>query len=98
MLFRSTKNSLQQYATDFGDRRVFAGLHYPSDTLITWLICFMLVEYVVKPNEINDAKVFLKECIRKSVVWSKTYEMRHQIKCNAFKKLITEIDVIISSS
>ena len=24
--------------TDVGDRRVFAGLHYPSDSLASWLI------------------------------------------------------------
>jgi len=30
--------SLAQYAVNFGDRRVFAGVHYPSDNNASWFV------------------------------------------------------------
>ncbi len=31
-------DALRQYAVDIGDRRVMAGVHYPSDNLASWLL------------------------------------------------------------
>jgi len=38
----SSWNALEQYAADIGDRRVMAGVHYPSDSLCSWLITMRL--------------------------------------------------------
>lgn len=35
---------LRQYAVDHGDRRVFAGVHYPGDNLASWCLCLYLCE------------------------------------------------------
>jgi hypothetical protein len=50
--FNPTKEqlgALQQYCVDIGDRRVFAGVHYPSDNLSSWIISLRLVSEVC-PN------------------------------------------------
>jgi hypothetical protein len=39
-------SALEQYAVDIGDRRVMAGVHYPSDNLCSWLIALRLADYV----------------------------------------------------
>ena len=38
--------SLRQYAVDIGDRRVMAGVHYPSDNLGSWLTAMRLADHV----------------------------------------------------
>jgi len=35
--------SLAQYAVDFGDRRVFAGVHYPSDNIASWFVSLSII-------------------------------------------------------
>lgn len=35
--------ALAQFGVDVGDRRVFAGVHYPSDNLASWIISLRLV-------------------------------------------------------
>jgi len=38
--------ALRQYGTDIGDRRVMAGVHYPSDNVSSWIIALLLAEHV----------------------------------------------------
>ena len=40
--------AIEQYATDIGDRRVMAGLHYPSDNLCSWLITLRMANHVFR--------------------------------------------------
>ncbi|HEY3838859.1 MAG TPA: phosphatase PAP2 family protein [Bryobacteraceae bacterium] len=35
---RESKIAMQQYAADIGDRRVMAGVHYPGDSLASWIV------------------------------------------------------------
>lgn len=42
--------SLAQYSADFGDRRVFAGVHYPSDNIASWIIALRLIPYLFEPK------------------------------------------------
>ena len=37
---------LQQFSVDFGDRRVFAGVHYPSDNIASWFIALRLCDHL----------------------------------------------------
>ena len=39
-------DSLKQYAVDFGDRRVFGGVHYPSDNIVSWVIALDLIPHI----------------------------------------------------
>lgn len=40
------KESLAQYMVDIGDRRVFAGVHYPSDNIASWGTALSLIPEV----------------------------------------------------
>lgn len=39
-------DSLAQYMVDFGDRRVFAGVHYPTDNVASWVLAISLIPEV----------------------------------------------------
>ena len=41
-------DSMRQYAMDIGDRRVMAGVHYPSDNLCSWIIALHLADRVYR--------------------------------------------------
>lgn len=39
-----------QYGVDFGDRRVFAGVHYPTDNMASWIAVIRLIPHVFGQN------------------------------------------------
>lgn len=62
-------DSLAQYMVDIGDRRVFAGVHYPSDSIASWGVALSLIP------EVFADPVFVTEFVRdaifsKSLVYS----------------------------
>lgn len=59
---RQKRLALQQWAVDIGDRRVLAGVHYPSDNLCSWLIFLRLANRVYFRPEV---KTFMWEAIQK---------------------------------
>lgn len=72
------KDSLAQYMVDMGDRRVFAGVHYPSDNIASWALSLALIPEVFKdPATISafviDA-VMTKSAVYKTIVASYTSE------------------------
>lgn len=50
----ASKEALQQYAVDFGDRRVFAGVHYLTDNIASWLLALRLLPHMHKGNEMKE--------------------------------------------
>lgn len=59
---------LQQYAIDIGDRRVFAGVHYPSDNLASWYCGLRLCDhFFAKAGQ--SAKNFMWEAIQRGRVY-----------------------------
>jgi hypothetical protein len=54
---------LQQFTVDVGDRRVFAGVHYPSDNLASWFTALNLIPRVFKAEVVPEVKAFLWEAI-----------------------------------
>jgi hypothetical protein len=40
--------ALAQYAVDWGDRRVFAGVHYPTDNISSWGLALSLIPHVFR--------------------------------------------------
>lgn len=61
---------LAQYAVDFGDRRVFAGVHYPSDNIGSWIISLRLAKYIF-----NDSSQTLSFIRRAIIDKSKVFEV-----------------------
>jgi hypothetical protein len=54
---------LQQFTVDVGDRRVFGGVHYPSDSLSSWLTALKLVPFVFDEQVAPDIIRFLWSAI-----------------------------------
>jgi hypothetical protein len=54
---------LRQFTVDIGDRRVFAGVHYPSDNLSSWYTALKLLPHVVENSVLSSARAFLWEAI-----------------------------------
>jgi hypothetical protein len=61
---------LRQFTVDVGDRRVFAGVHYPSDNLSSWYTALKLLPHVVNQTVLSSARSFLWDAISlQSVVY-----------------------------
>jgi hypothetical protein len=59
------------FCVDIGDRRVMAGVHYPSDNLSSWYTALRLLPQVFAKGEADDVKKFLWDAIStKSVVYA----------------------------
>jgi hypothetical protein len=69
--------SLQQYCVDIGDRRVMAGVHYPSDNLGSWFAGFRLCDHVFGERG-QMAKDFMRKAIfDRSIVY---HHIQHAAK------------------
>ena len=77
---------LQQLAVDIGDRRVMAGVHYPTDNIASWYCMASLIPHCF-PNYVNEIKEFLKRCIEKSAVWIELKKSSDPHHANAVKWL-----------
>ena len=42
---------LAQHSVDIGDRRVFAGVHYPSDNLSSWITMFLAAPFIFSKRD-----------------------------------------------
>jgi PAP2 superfamily len=65
---KSSIASLGQFAVDVGDRRVMAGIHYPSDNIASWILALLLGPLVFRRT---DTTRFL---------WSAIHEQSHIYK------------------
>lgn len=54
----------QQFTVDIGDRRVFGGVHYPSDNLGSWYTALQLIPHVFADSVARDVQRFLYEAIK----------------------------------
>ena len=62
---------LKQFTMDIGDRRVFAGVHYPSDNLASWYVAMRVVPHVFDTSSASLVTRFLWDAIQsKSVVYA----------------------------
>ncbi|WP_353959298.1 phosphatase PAP2 family protein [Paeniroseomonas aquatica] len=52
-LLRSADSAacLAQFSVDIGDRRVFAGVHYPTDNVASWILAMNLIPHIFKEPE-----------------------------------------------
>lgn len=84
--------ALSHFGMDHGDRRVFAGVHYPSDNLASWALASDLIPKIF--NHANIISSFLKNAISKrSVVFDliNTHYKKHE----ALKPLVAYMEAEI---
>jgi membrane-associated phospholipid phosphatase len=61
---------LVKLAVDIGDRRVLAGIHYPSDNAMSWWVAFQCVKYVAKDDaQLKTMREFLRDAVQGSLLW-----------------------------
>ena len=48
------QDALKQFAVDIGDRRVMAGIHYPSDNLCSWILVLKLAPLVYRDPTLKN--------------------------------------------
>ncbi len=88
---------LTQYAADFGDRRVMAGVHYPSDSLITWLVSLKLLPFVVEPSQLTSATALLKDIAKTSHLWKFVSSPPSQTQSiPSYAALVAEVEAAIT--
>ncbi|HYP08112.1 MAG TPA: phosphatase PAP2 family protein [Bryobacteraceae bacterium] len=56
-----------QYGLDIGDRRVMAGVHYPTDNLISWIIFLSLADHIYRDPGVKG--LVKKAMVEQSVVY-----------------------------
>ncbi|MEM7695235.1 MAG: hypothetical protein AAF318_12355 [Pseudomonadota bacterium] len=58
---------IAQYGVDWGDRRVFAGVHYPTDNIASWVLAARLIPKMFKdPARVMD---FATQALKHSAVY-----------------------------
>ena len=81
---------LQQYAVDVGDRRVFAGVHYPSDNLSSWYCGLRLCDHFFSKAG-QAAKDFMWEAIQRSAVYKAMDEAASKSKHSPFTEPLARL-------
>jgi hypothetical protein len=70
MTAQGADDVFRQFVIDVGDRRVFAGVHYPSDNLASWYVAMRLIPRVFLADEkIYEPRKFLWNAIQRSLVY-----------------------------
>jgi PAP2 superfamily len=83
---------LRQFTVDIGDRRVFAGIHYPSDSLASWYTALNLVSCTFTEETVGPARKFLWEAINeKSDVFAAVKAHVHSNEASPYEKIVEEI-------
>ncbi len=82
--------ALQQYAVDIGDRRVFAGVHYPADNLSSWIVTMILGKEVF---ENKNTVRYLAEAITER---SEVYRRIQLHQGDAYKAALKELHKLMA--
>jgi hypothetical protein len=83
--------ALAQFAVDIGDRRVFAGVHFPSDNMASWIIALRLVGEVCLERQVG---AFLANAIQRH---SYVYRLLKSSGFDEYKPALSEIDLLLRS-
>ena len=88
--------ALQQYAVDIGDRRVFAGVHYPTDNVSSWFVALSLLKVLALPNS-DRMGDFLATAIRRhSAIYALLKQNANRYPVGLLKPLDDLIDASIT--
>jgi hypothetical protein len=86
-------SALQQYFIDAGDRRVFAGVHYPTDNVASWAVALQLCTHVFGAQQSLRARAVLRDAFTtKSRVYYAMTEEAKRTANSPFAKPIAWLD------
>jgi hypothetical protein len=74
--------ALQQNSVDMGDRRVYAGVHYPSDNISSWIVTMLMAPAVYRHP---DTKRLLWEAIQMGDVYKAIRDWANSGKADVYK-------------
>jgi hypothetical protein len=81
------REELVKLAVDIGDRRVRAGIHYPSDNATSWYTAFELISHIARDADESAAmQGFLREAILSSEVYQAMTKSAAHSACIAMLK------------
>lgn len=72
---------LQRYAADIADRRVFAGVHYPSDNVMSWWTAFEALPMLAPPGKYQAMKDFTVGVVKESLVYQNMVKLGSHATC-----------------
>lgn len=64
------KRAMQKYMVDWGDRRVFAGVHYMTDNIASWTLARRLIPYLFRSNAKEVEEFAVQSIVRHSRVFA----------------------------
>jgi hypothetical protein len=87
------RDDLAMLAADIGDRRVLAGIHYPSDNAMSWWAAFQCVKHVAKDDAQRQVmRDFLRDAIQGSSL------LAPMKKSAAHKPLMDEVTAALNEN
>lgn len=91
-----SKGVLGQFMVDIGDRRVFAGVHYPSDNLASWYVALKLLPRVFDKDTAQKAQIFLVTAIAtKSHVFDAIRRNLDSDRDSPYREIVEAIESLI---
>jgi membrane-associated phospholipid phosphatase len=85
----------RQFAVDIGDRRVLAGVHYPSDSLSSWYTSFRLIPFVFPRSRVQAIRGFLWQAIsRKSLVFETIQKHVRSVSNSPYQKAVAALRAV----
>lgn len=88
--------AVEQYAIDVGDRRVYAGVHYPSDNLSSWIVSLRLAGPMFG-NAGREAHAFMARAIGRSLVLKAMREHADSNKTSPYTAPLQLLDKVLTS-
>ncbi len=85
------RQALEQIAVDIGDRRVFAGVHYPTDNVASWIVALRMARFTFR--EVSGVREFLASAIERSQV----HESIRESASAAFEPALALLDEALAA-
>jgi hypothetical protein len=83
-----------QWAVDIGDRRVMAGIHYPSDNLCSWLLFLLAADSLYERPE--EVKKIIGHAIRtRSFIYRELHRWKKIKKGMVYARALNELDRLL---
>lgn len=64
------REAAAQFMVDVGDRRVMAGVHYPSDNIASWMLCLRLAKFIFRSHVRELVHLMWQGISKQSIVFA----------------------------